>query len=226
MVGGGTDEDPLSRWLSGEVRAALDVLTGKAMDVVGILDRDLTVRYINWTTGNWTRDAVIGRNVLELSPPSDREFLFDSYSRVLQTGVSTRLETMFRRDSGVATWDVRIGPIHFEGEIIGLIVMAAAWRQPLLVFVIVPLGLVWFVSLFGFIVNGPNQSRVVQLFGTYVGTVREVGFFYGNPFYWRTRVSLRVRTFETGVQRTEEKKDAGASGGGGVKKEPESAEKS
>jgi regulator of protease activity HflC (stomatin/prohibitin superfamily) len=66
----------------------------------------------------------------------------------------------------------------------------------------------WVVALFGFIVNGPNQSRVVQLFGRYVGTLRDVGFYYGNPFYWRTRVSLRVRTFETGMTKTEEMKDA------------------
>src|SRR5262249_61637029 len=42
----------------------------------------------------------------------------------------------------------------------------------------------------------------------YVGTLRDTGFFYGNPFYWGTRVSLRVRTFETGVSATDEVKDA------------------
>jgi regulator of protease activity HflC (stomatin/prohibitin superfamily) len=63
------------------------------------------------------------------------------------------------------------------------------------------------VSLFGFIVNGPNMTRVVQLFGTYVGTVRETGFFYGNPFYWRTKVSMKVRTFETGVEKSADVKD-------------------
>jgi regulator of protease activity HflC (stomatin/prohibitin superfamily) len=67
---------------------------------------------------------------------------------------------------------------------------------------------VWLVMWFGFIVNGPNQARVIQLFGKYVGTLRETGFFYGNPFYWRTRVSLRVRLFETGMTKTDEKKDA------------------
>lgn len=92
--------------------------------------------------------------------------------------------------------------------VVGLIVIAARWQEPHLLWAIIPLSLVWLVSLFGFVVNGPNQARVVQLFGTYVGTVREVGFFYGNPFYWRTRVSLRVRTFETGMTQTEEKKDA------------------
>jgi regulator of protease activity HflC (stomatin/prohibitin superfamily) len=91
--------------------------------------------------------------------------------------------------------------------IIGLIVVAARLQEPNLFLVIVPLSLVWVVSLFGFIVNGPNQARVVQLFGKYVGTLREVGFFYGNPFYWRTRVSLRVRTFETGMTKTDESKD-------------------
>lgn len=92
--------------------------------------------------------------------------------------------------------------------IIGLITVAARWHEPQLVWLIVPLSVVWLVSLFGFIVNGPNQSRVVQLFGKYVGTIRETGFFYGNPFYWRTRVSLRVRSFETGMNTTEERKDA------------------
>jgi regulator of protease activity HflC (stomatin/prohibitin superfamily) len=76
-----------------------------------------------------------------------------------------------------------------------------------MIWVGVLLSLTWTTCLCGFIVNGPNQARVVQLFGKYVGTVREVGFFYGNPFYWRTRVSLRVRTFETGMTKTDETKD-------------------
>jgi hypothetical protein len=92
--------------------------------------------------------------------------------------------------------------------IVGLIVLAARWHEPLLVAVIVPLFIVWIVSWFGFIVNGPNQSRVVQFFGKYVGTVSQTGFFYGNPFYWRTQVSLRVQVFETGMSKTEDTKDA------------------
>src|SRR4051812_8004317 len=88
------------------------------------------------------------------------------------------------------------------------VLMLQTQPQPLwLLWVIIPAWVVWLISLFGFIVNGPNQSRVVQLFGKYVGTLRETGFFYGNPFYWKTRVSLRVRTFETGMNKTEETKD-------------------
>lgn len=92
----------------------------------------------------------------------------------------------------------------------GLILLSTIAARPgleWLVWIILPGFAVWFVSLFGFIVNGPNMSRVVQLFGTYVGTLKEVGFFYGNPFYVTTKVSLRVRTFETGTSKTEEVKD-------------------
>jgi regulator of protease activity HflC (stomatin/prohibitin superfamily) len=70
------------------------------------------------------------------------------------------------------------------------------------------LGLVGLVSLFGFIINSPNHARVIQFFGTYVGTLKDVGFFWGNPFYATSKVSLRVRTFETGVKETPEVKDA------------------
>ncbi len=94
------------------------------------------------------------------------------------------------------------------GFFILLIVVAAAYAIPWLVPVIIALGLVWFICLFGFVVNGPNYARVAQLFGTYVGTVRETGFFWVNPFIVTTKVSLRVRTFETGVMETPEVKDA------------------
>ena len=48
-----------------------------------------------------------------------------------------------------------------------------------------------------FTVN-PNEGKVLQLFGKYVGTVREPGLRWANPFFTKKRVSLRVRNFETG----------------------------
>jgi regulator of protease activity HflC (stomatin/prohibitin superfamily) len=94
------------------------------------------------------------------------------------------------------------------GAIVALITLAFKWREPQLLWAIIPLSVLWPIGWAGFIVNGPNQARVAQLFGRYVGTLRQTGFFYGNPLYWRTRVSLRVRTFETGMNRTDERKDA------------------
>jgi regulator of protease activity HflC (stomatin/prohibitin superfamily) len=52
-------------------------------------------------------------------------------------------------------------------------------------------------ALKGFFVVNPNEGKVLQLFGDYVGTVKETGLKWTNPFYARRTVSLRVRNFET-----------------------------
>jgi len=46
----------------------------------------------------------------------------------------------------------------------------------------------------GFFVIEPNGSKVLLLFGKYVGTVKESGFFWANPFYSKRNVSLRAQT--------------------------------
>jgi regulator of protease activity HflC (stomatin/prohibitin superfamily) len=43
----------------------------------------------------------------------------------------------------------------------------------------------------------PNDAKVLTLFGRYVGTVRDAGLWFANPFYAKKRISLRVRNFET-----------------------------
>jgi regulator of protease activity HflC (stomatin/prohibitin superfamily) len=48
-----------------------------------------------------------------------------------------------------------------------------------------------------FIVN-PNEARVLQLFGKYVGTVKMPGLRFANPFYTKRKISMKVRNFETG----------------------------
>jgi regulator of protease activity HflC (stomatin/prohibitin superfamily) len=53
------------------------------------------------------------------------------------------------------------------------------------------------VALAGFFRIAPNEGKVLQLFGRYVGTAREPGLRWANPFYSKHRVSLRVRNFET-----------------------------
>ena len=62
------------------------------------------------------------------------------------------------------------------------------------------LGLVLFTACLGFpglFVVNPNEAKVVQLFGNYIGSVRRAGFHWVNPFSLRKRVSLRVRNFES-----------------------------
>jgi regulator of protease activity HflC (stomatin/prohibitin superfamily) len=61
----------------------------------------------------------------------------------------------------------------------------------------VPLGIVVFFCWFGFFMVQPNTGAVLQLFGRYVGTVREEGLRWANPFFSKKSVSLRIRNFES-----------------------------
>jgi regulator of protease activity HflC (stomatin/prohibitin superfamily) len=51
----------------------------------------------------------------------------------------------------------------------------------------------------GFVVVQPNESRVLILFGRYVGTLTEARLWWVNPFtaIWRKTISLRVRNFQS-----------------------------
>lgn len=49
----------------------------------------------------------------------------------------------------------------------------------------------------GMFTMAPNESRVLQLFGRYVGTTRDEGWRWVNPLYSKAPVSLRMRNFET-----------------------------
>ena len=91
-----------------------------------------------------------------------------------------------------------------------LLVLAAAHVADvaLLVFAIVN-GSAWtivlvtvlFIALiflnFGVFIVNPNEARVLQLFGRYVGTVSDHGLRWANPLYSKRAISLRVRNFET-----------------------------
>ena len=53
----------------------------------------------------------------------------------------------------------------------------------------------------GFFMVHPNQAKVLQLFGTYVGSVRQTGLRWANPLYAKEPISLRVRNFESGIMK-------------------------
>src|SRR5688500_45526 len=66
--------------------------------------------------------------------------------------------------------------------------LAIACALAIAVLVVVTCGL--------FVVN-PNEAKVLQLFGRYVGTVREPGLRWANPFYTKKKISVRIRNFES-----------------------------
>ena len=47
-----------------------------------------------------------------------------------------------------------------------------------------------------FVVN-PNEAKVIQFFGSYVGSARQPGLRWANPLYTKRRISQRVRNFES-----------------------------
>ncbi len=67
----------------------------------------------------------------------------------------------------------------------------------MLALLLVVAGLVEFFLLFGLFMVQPNNAVVLQLFGRYVGTVRDEGLRWANPFFSKRAVSLRVRNFES-----------------------------
>ncbi len=52
-------------------------------------------------------------------------------------------------------------------------------------------------ALGGFFIVNPNEAKVLQLFGSYVGTVKRAGLHWANPLYTKKRISMRVRNFES-----------------------------
>jgi len=64
-----------------------------------------------------------------------------------------------------------------------------------------PLSIASFVAMLflakGFFLVNPNSSKVLLLFGKYIGTVKENGFFWANPFYLKKTISLRASNFDS-----------------------------
>jgi len=84
--------------------------------------------------------------------------------------------------------------------LIGTIFLAFS-RSPLALVLVLPIG----ILLVGLFLVNPNEARVLQLFGKYVGTVKQPGLRYANPFYSKRKISVRVRNFETGKLKVNDK---------------------
>ena len=61
------------------------------------------------------------------------------------------------------------------------------------------------VALGGLTIVNPNEARVVVLFGSYIGTLKEQGMWWVNPFSLRRHLSLRVRNFESAKLKVNDK---------------------
>jgi regulator of protease activity HflC (stomatin/prohibitin superfamily) len=78
-----------------------------------------------------------------------------------------------------------------------LIQGANEMSKPVIIALAVGLALWAFLMAGVFIVN-PNEAKVLQFFGDYVGSAKKPGLRWANPLYTKKRISLRVRNFESG----------------------------
>ena len=72
-----------------------------------------------------------------------------------------------------------------------------AQAAPLIVMTVILFG-IDALCFAGLTVVYPNQAIVVTLFGVYKGTIKSQGFWWVNPLTRRKQLSLRVRNFESG----------------------------
>ena len=86
------------------------------------------------------------------------------------------------------------------GGIGWMFLSAVATPDPVALRVLATVGLfvLWLFLVGGFFMVAPNEAKVLQLFGDYVGTAKISGLRYANPFYKKLKLSLRVRNFESG----------------------------
>ena len=77
------------------------------------------------------------------------------------------------------------------------LISSAAWGSVVWI-VALSIAILLDVLLFmGLFVVNPNEGRVLQLFGDYVGTVKRPGLRWASPLYTKRRISQRVRNFES-----------------------------
>jgi regulator of protease activity HflC (stomatin/prohibitin superfamily) len=88
--------------------------------------------------------------------------------------------------------------------LIALLLLDGAWlvnsiqsRTVWAIITAILVGIALLIALTGFFTVAPNEGKVLQFFGRYVGTVRDAGPRWTNPFYSKRGVSLRVRNFES-----------------------------
>jgi regulator of protease activity HflC (stomatin/prohibitin superfamily) len=77
------------------------------------------------------------------------------------------------------------------------LVMMIQTELPSMLIVFIPAVLVNILTISGFFIVQPNEARVLVMFGNYVGSVRDAGFFFANPFVTKKHVSLRIHNFNS-----------------------------
>ena len=118
-------------------------------------------------------------------------------------------EKVIQVTSGWSMLGLNLGLV-FGGVLLSILCLIAAANTEgapgLGLLVTIPLSVAGVIMLFGHFTLQPNEARVLTLFGTYVGTVRESGFFWTNPFM--TKIEGFAPHQEPGKSAAESKRQA------------------
>jgi SPFH domain/Band 7 family protein len=103
------------------------------------------------------------------------------------------------RDYGaVSGWAAVVVLLTAAGFCLWQLILAVQdHRDPLIIACAIGLAFSAFLLTGLFVVN-PNEAKVLQLFGQYVGTAKTPGLRFANPLYRKRTISQRVRNFESG----------------------------
>ncbi len=80
----------------------------------------------------------------------------------------------------------------FSGTIFSIVYVANN-QAPIFVIPALLCLVVCFFIWKGLLINQPNNARVLNLFGKYVGTIKDNGLFFVNPFYTANKLTQRVQ---------------------------------
>jgi regulator of protease activity HflC (stomatin/prohibitin superfamily) len=94
--------------------------------------------------------------------------------------------------------------IIVAGLLSAYLFLTGAAGAPAMLLMGIVIGVLAAFCLFGLYMVEPNQAAVLSLFGKYVGTVKDNGLRWNNPFYTKKKVSQRVRNFESGKLKVNE----------------------
>ncbi|HTN44978.1 MAG TPA: SPFH domain-containing protein [Flavipsychrobacter sp.] len=76
---------------------------------------------------------------------------------------------------------------------------------PALLWLALPCALVTFIIWKGIMIIQPNHARVLNLFGKYVGSVKDNGLFFVNPFYASQKLTQRAQNLATPTLKVNDK---------------------
>ncbi len=99
---------------------------------------------------------------------------------------------------GASGWGMTLFLIIVVIAVVFAFVNGILAAEPIQIIGAIVVLLVDLISFGGLTVVNPNEASVVTLFGVYKGTIKQPGFWWVNPLTTRKRISLRVRNFESG----------------------------